>query len=132
MFAHKSRVSAFHCWDVRENVAPQVIVVALVNNEAGSVQAELAASVNRSAGRLAENHGHCPLHEDDILAAGDGCDVHLKFLAALGQAIAHGHKIGFADHLLDGVLENDFFSVVGKNMRPIRFAVGVIGLRPEL
>jgi len=131
MFAHKARIRAFHPGDVREDIAPQVVVIPLLRDEAGSVQAEPGASVNRGAGGLAEHHGHRPLHEDDVFAAGNGSDVHLEFLAALGEAIAHCHESGLTHYALDRVLEDNVFRVVRKNVGPIGFAAGVVGARPE-
>ena len=95
-------------------------------------QCQLGAAKQRCTGGFSEDHRHLPLHEDKIFTICDGNDLHLQFLAALRQAIAHGGKVRFAHHFLDRILEDNFFTIVGENMRPIWFAAGVIGFRPQL
>ena len=117
--------------DLVENVAPEVVVVALTDDAIVFAKGELGAAVHGRAGKFLEDHGHLPFHEDLILGLSDGRNIHVELFAALGEAVAQGDEIFFAFHALDAVLKDDVVVIIRKDMRPIGLAFAIVGLRPK-
>lgn len=117
--------------DLVENVAPEVVVVALADDAIVFSEGELGAAVHGRAGKFLEDHGHLPFHEDLILGLGDGRNIHVELFTALGEAVAQGNEILFAFHALDAVLKDDVVVIIRKDMRPIGLALAIVGLRPK-
>ena len=94
-------------------------------------EGQLGAAVDRGAGELLEHHGHGPLEECDVALYNHIRDVHVQLLAAVRQPVAHGLKVFNTLDPLDTVLKDDIVVIIGKDVRPIRFPLSVIGLAPK-
>ena len=128
---HEFSVGTMEPGDLVENVAPEVVVVALTDDAIVFAKGELGAAVHGRAGKFLEDHGHLPFHENLIPGLGDGRNIHVELFAALGEAVAQGDEIFFAFHALDAVLKDDVVVIIRKDMRPIGLAFAIVGLRPK-
>ena len=108
-----------------EDVAPQVVVVALFDDAPIFSQCEAGAAIDGCAGEFLEDHHHCPFENDEVIAGSDRGNVHVELFTAFGEAVAQSNEILFAFDALDAVLKDDVLMVVRKDVRPVRFALAV-------
>ena len=128
---HEFSVRKLEPGDAVEDIAPEIIIVALLDDAVVVTKGELCAPEHGSAGKFFKYHGHFPFEEDLVFTLRDGRNIHAQLFATLCQASALCHEVLFACHLLDAVLKDDVLMVIRENVRPIRLALAVIGLRPK-
>ena len=85
---HEFSVGTMEPGDLIEDIAPEIVVIALIDDAIVFAKGELGAAVHGRAGKFFEDHGHLPFHEDLILGLGNGRNIHAELFAALGEAIA--------------------------------------------
>lgn len=127
VLAHKPPVEAAESGDAVGNVAPEVEVIALLDDPAVVAESELRAAVDRRAGPPSELHLHLPLQEDVTALHHDRTDVHIDLLAAPGEPVAQSDESVDAFDALDAVLKDDVLVVVGEDVRPVGLACAVVG-----
>ena len=71
-----------------ENIAPEVVIVALFDDAIVFAEGEFCAAEHGRAGKFLEDHGHLPFHEDLILRLGNGRNIHAELFAAFCQTVA--------------------------------------------
>ena len=74
--------------DLVEDVAPEVVVIALIDDAIVFAKGELGAAVHGRAGKFLEDHGHFPFHEDLVFRLCDRRNIHMELFAALRESIA--------------------------------------------
>jgi len=131
VLVHKPPVETAESGDAVGNVAPQIEVIALLDDPAVVAEGELRAAVDGGTGPPSELHLHLPLQEDVTALHHHRADVHVDLLAAPGEPLAQGFERIDAFDTLDTVLEDDVLVVVGEDVRPVGLALAVVGLRPE-
>lgn len=131
IFVHEFSVRTMEPGDLIENISPEIVIISLSDDTMVLAKGEFGAAEHGRAGKLFEDHGHLPFHEDLILILRNGRNIHVQLFAALGEAVAQGNEIFLAFHPLNAVLKNDIIMVVRENMRPIGLSLAVIGLRPK-
>ena len=87
---------------------------------------ELGTTIHRGGGIFFEAHDHDPLHKDDLALHDDIQNLHIELFTARGKPVAHRLEISYALDPLDAILEDDLIVIVGKDVRPVRFALFVV------
>ena len=85
---HEFSVRTMEPGDLIENIAPEVVIVALVDDAIVFTKGELCAAEHGRAGKFLEDHGHLPFHEDLVLRLCDRRNIHVELFAALREPIA--------------------------------------------
>ena len=128
---HEPAIGAVEPRNAVEDVAPEIVVVALFDDPAVVAEGEFRAAVDWRTGPVPELHLHFPLQEDVAALHHDRADVHVDLLAAPGEAGAQCLERLDAFDALDAILEDDILVVVGEDVRPVGLALAIVGLRPE-
>ena len=68
---HEFSVGTMEPGDFIEDIAPEIVVIALIDDAIVFAKSELGAAEHGRAGKLLEDHGHLPFHEDLILGLGN-------------------------------------------------------------
>ena len=85
---HEFSVGTMEPGDAVENIAPEIVIVALFDDAVVCAKGELCTAEHRCAGKFLEHHGHFPFKEDLVFVLGNGRNIHTQLLAALCQPIA--------------------------------------------
>lgn len=129
---HETSVHLLETGNAVKDIPPQVKVIALPDDPAILVERQPGRPVHGRIRELLKRHRHLQVHQDDRPFAGQRDNIHPQASAAAGQAQAH--RLERVDPLdpLDGVLKDDLRMVVGKEVRPVRLSVRVVGFRLQL
>ena len=114
--------------DSVEDISPKVEIVALVDDVTIRIERKLGAPVSGVGGYFLKDMVMIQSIRMKLALLGDGDDFHLQAFTATCQARAQSGKFSNALDALDRILENDIRVVIREDMRPIWFAVWVIGL----
>ena len=68
---HEFSVRTMEPGDLIEDIAPEIIVITLIDDAIVFTKGEFCAAEHGRAGKLLEDHGHLPFHEDLILCLGN-------------------------------------------------------------
>ena len=85
---HEFSVRTLEPGDAIEDIAPEVVVVALLDDAMVFTKGEFCAAEHGRAGKFLEHHGHFPFKEDLVFVLGNGRNIHAQLFAALCQPIA--------------------------------------------
>lgn len=88
IFVHEFSIWTMEPGDFIENIAPEIVIVALIDDAIVFAKGELCAAKHGRAGKLLEDHGHLPFHEDLVFRLGNGRNIHVELFAALRESIA--------------------------------------------
>jgi hypothetical protein len=116
--------------DVVKDIAPQVVVIALLYDFPNGVQGDPACTIDRGIGILLETQAHLPLDEYDVPVLGGMLYIHLQAIRACDQPLRHGFEFDYAVYFLDAVAKIDVIVVIGQYMRPVGLALSVVDVRP--
>lgn len=129
---HKPAVQTADSRNPIDNVSPKIKIIALVDDAVVLIKGQLRAAIDGRTGPISKHHLHLPLEENFWPLLDYRGDFHIKLLAAIGQPLAKGFESIYSLNPLDAVLENDVFVVIGKNMRPVRLTLSIVGAGPKL
>ena len=85
---HEFSVGTMEPGDAVENIAPEIVIVALVDDAIVFAKGEFCAPEHGCAGKFLEHHGHFPFKEDLVFVLGNGRNIHAQLFATLCQPIA--------------------------------------------
>ena len=85
---HEFSIRTMEPGNLIEDIAPKVVIVALVDDAIVFTKGEFCAAEHGCAGKFLEDHGHLPFHEDLILRLCNGRNIHVELFAALCESIA--------------------------------------------
>ena len=85
---HEFSVGTMEPGDLIEDIAPEIVVIALIDDAIVFAKSELGTAEHGRAGKLLEDHGHLPFHEDLVFVLCDRRNIHVELFAALCEPIA--------------------------------------------
>lgn len=84
---HESSVGTLEPGDAIEDIAPEIVVVALFDDAMIVTKGEFCAPEHGCTGKFLEHHGHLPFKEDLAFVLGDRRNIHAQLFAAFRQPI---------------------------------------------
>ncbi len=88
IFVHEFSVRMLEPGDAIENIAPEIVIVALFDDAVIFTKGEFCTAEHGRAGKFLEHHGHFPFKEDLVFVLRNGRNIHAQLFAALRQPIA--------------------------------------------
>ena len=85
---HEFSVGTLEPGDAIEDIAPEVVVVALFDDAMVCAEGEFCAAEHGGAWKFLEHHRHLPFKEDLVFVLCNGRNIHAQLFAALCQPIA--------------------------------------------
>ena len=85
---HEFSVGTMEPGDLIEDIAPEVVIVALFDDAIVFTKGEFCTAEHGRAGKIIEDHGHLPFHEDLVFILCDRRNIHVELFAALREPIA--------------------------------------------
>ena len=118
--------------DSVEYISPKIKIIPLMDDPVIFPKGQFGTSIHGRAGKLLEHHHHGPLDKNHILFHHNRFNFHIQLFGAFRKPVAHRGEVFNPFDPLDAVLEYNILMVIWKDVRPVRFAIRIIGLPPKL